>query len=70
MKGASLLMISLRNVVCGDHYARSHRDRDKAIAAAYASRGYSMKAIGEHFGLHYSMVSRIVKSESDAKFKT
>ena len=27
---------------------------------AYASGGYSMKAIGKHFGLHYSRVSRIV----------
>ena len=53
-----------------DHYAKAHRDRDKAIAAAYASGGYSMKTIGEHFGLHYSMVSRILKRELDSRFKT
>ena len=29
-----------------------------------------MKVIGDHFGLHYSMVSRIVKKAVDSKFKT
>lgn len=43
-----------------EHYAKTNRDRDKAITAAYRSGGYSMKAIGDYFGLHYSMVSRIV----------
>jgi REP element-mobilizing transposase RayT len=52
------------------HYAKANRDRDSAITAAYDSGGYSMKAIGEHFGLHYSMVSRIVKKRSDSRFKT
>ena len=51
-------------------YARRHRDRNDAITAAYLEGGYTMKAIGEHFGLHYSMVSRIVKAEVDAKNKT
>lgn len=27
---------------------------------AYASGGYGMKQIEEHFGLHYSRVSRII----------
>ncbi len=53
-----------------DHYAKVNRDRDKAIAAAYCSGGYSMKAIGEHFGLGYSMVSRIIKRVGDSRFKT
>jgi putative transposase len=52
------------------HYAKVNRDRDKAIVAAYASGGYSMKAIGDHFGLHYSMVSRIVRRGSDFQVKT
>ena len=52
-----------------DRYAQLRRDRDKAIAAAYASGGYTMKEIGDYFGLHYSMVSRTVKSESDSSFK-
>ena len=46
-------------------YAQSHGDRDEAITAAYASGGYSMKAIADHFGLHYSMVSRIVKRKAN-----
>ncbi|SFN01079.1 REP-associated tyrosine transposase [Dokdonella immobilis] len=51
-------------------YAKAHRDRDHAIAAAYASGGYSMKTIGDHFGLHYSMVSRVIKKSRDSRFKT
>lgn len=45
-----------------EHYAKLHRNRDEAIAAAYASGGYSMKAIGDHFGLGYSMVSRVIRN--------
>lgn len=48
-------------------YFAKHADRDKAIAAAYSSGGYSLKAIGDHIGLHYSRVSRIVRG---AKGKT
>ena len=44
-----------------EHYAKVGSDRDDAINAAYRSGGYSMKSIGDHFGLHYSMVSRIIK---------
>jgi REP element-mobilizing transposase RayT len=51
------------------HYAKAISDRDKAIAAAYASGGYSMKAIGDHFGLHYSMVSRIIQKETNSKVR-
>lgn len=53
-----------------EHYAAVNRDRDKAIAAAYRSGGYSMKKIGEHFELSYSMVSRIVKRELHSRFNT
>jgi len=42
-------------------------NRDNAIASAYASGGYSMRTIGDYFGLHYSRVSRIV---GKAKGKT
>ena len=52
------------------HYAKVNRDRDASIVEAYRSGGYSMKVIGDHFGLHYSMVSRIVKKAVDSKFKT
>lgn len=40
--------------------------RDEAIARAYASGGYTLSEIGEHFGLHYSRVSRIVKQHEAA----
>ena len=42
------------------HYSTRFKDRDAAIVAAYASGGYSMKEIGDHFGLHYSYISRII----------
>jgi hypothetical protein len=55
-------------------YARQHPQRDRAIAAAYASGGYTMQDIGDYFGLHYSRVSKIVRAESQyrsrAKGKT
>ncbi len=44
--------------------------RDEAIAQAYASGGYSLKEIGNHFNLHYSRVSRIVQKSKQAKNKT
>jgi len=50
-------------------YERQAMDRDEAIALAYASGGYSMKKIGEYFGLHYSRISRILKARQ-AKRKT
>ncbi len=34
--------------------------RDSAIVQAYASGAYTLKEIGDYFGLHYSRVSRIV----------
>lgn len=53
-----------------EHYAQSCVSRDEAIAMAYASGGYGMKQIGEHFGLHYSRVSRIINEWDKAKGKT
>ena len=41
-------------------YEKRHKYRDEAIQAAYNSGGYTLKALGEYFGLHYSMISRIV----------
>jgi len=43
--------------------------RDEAIVTAYASGGYSMKEVGEYFGLHYSRISRLLK-EAKAISKT
>jgi REP element-mobilizing transposase RayT len=45
-------------------------ERDEAILRAYASGGYSLQEIGDHFDLHYSRVSRIVKKRRMAKDKT
>ena len=53
-----------------DHYARKHPDCNEAIMQAYASGGYGMKEIGDHFGLHYSRVSRIIAQMERAKEKT
>ncbi|HEU0197843.1 MAG TPA: transposase, partial [Nevskiaceae bacterium] len=53
-------------------YAAEAENRDAAIAAAYASGGYSMREVGEYFGLHYSRVSRILNRSrrNEAKGKT
>lgn len=42
------------------HYSSGDSGRDDAIVEAYASGGYSMKEIGDHFGIHYSYVSKII----------
>ena len=48
-------------------YVQSSKSRNAAIVDAYASGGYSMKAVGDYFGLHYSTVSGII---SNHKSKT
>jgi REP element-mobilizing transposase RayT len=53
-----------------EHFSTTCCDRDVAIAQAYASGGYSMKQIGEHFGLHYSYISRIINRSRRARRKT
>lgn len=45
------------------YYESSNPDRDIAIVNAYASGGYSMKQVGDYFGVHYSRVSRIIKAK-------
>ena len=37
------------------------KDRHRAMALAFLTGAYSMKEIGEHFGVHYSTVSRAVR---------
>ena len=44
--------------------------REEGIALAYASGAYGMKEIGDHYGLHYSRISRILKEHRLAKNKT
>ena len=41
--------------------------RNEAIRRAYASGGYTLNAIGDHFGLHFSRVSRIVSAGAKSK---
>ncbi len=41
-------------------YFQKHPDRDSAVFEAFRSGGYSMREIGDHVGLHYSTISRIV----------
>jgi len=43
------------------HYAKRYDDQEQAMAAAYLSGGYTMKAIADEFGVHYATVSRAVK---------
>jgi len=51
-------------------FTRKYSDRNQAIAMAYQSGGYSLKTIGEYFGLHYSRVSRVIAAAEKAKGKT
>ena len=44
--------------------------RDKAIRAAWRSGAYGLAEIAEHFGLHYSWVSRIANAKNKTKNKT
>jgi len=44
-------------------YEQRSSSRDDALKLAYASGGYSMKELGNYFGLHYSRVSRIINSK-------
>ncbi|MGB5833984.1 MAG: addiction module toxin RelE, partial [Thiohalocapsa sp.] len=48
-------------------YRRDHRQRNDAIVAAYRSGGYTLRDIGDFFGLHYSRVSKIVQAADAAR---
>jgi transposase len=39
---------------------------EAAMAAAYASGGYTMDQIAAYFGVHYSSVSRAVTAQNQA----
>ena len=43
-------------------YDEQSQDRNEAIITAYKSGGYTLKEIGDYFGLHYSTVSGIIKN--------
>ena len=44
-------------------YESLSNDRNMAITRAYKSGGYTLKEIGDYFGLHYSSVSGIIKNQ-------
>ncbi len=44
-----------------EEFQRQYPDRIEAMAQAYRSGGYTLKAIADYFGVHYSTVSRAVK---------
>ena len=52
------------------HYETQATTRDEAIMLTYANGGYSMKEIGDYYGIHYSRVSRIINGRAIAKDKT
>ncbi len=45
-----------------DFYETKFKDEKQAIYQAYLSGGYTLKELGDHFGKHYTTISRIVKS--------
>ncbi|MEE8283765.1 MAG: helix-turn-helix domain-containing protein [Alphaproteobacteria bacterium] len=46
--------------------AQSSHDSHEAMARAYLAGGATMKAIAEHFGVHYATVSRAVRRHGSA----
>lgn len=53
-----------------DYYSSNFSDRNMGIINAYQSGGYSMKEVGDHFGVHYSSVSKIIKQSMNSQLKT
>jgi REP element-mobilizing transposase RayT len=51
-------------------YFQKHKNRDTAIFEAYRTGRYSMREIGDHAGLHYSRISRIIRLTEIARDKT
>ena len=47
--------------------AYSRRERNKAIYTAHIDHGYTLKEIGDHVGLHYASISRIIVNEGRQK---
>jgi putative transposase len=60
--GVSEIPVKQRSVtpLTVDEYQQQLLSRNEAIIKACKSGGYTMKQIGEHFKVHYSLVSRIV----------
>ncbi len=47
--------------------ARKYRDRNEAMAAAWATGGYSYAEIARHFGVHFTTVGRAVRAARQAR---
>jgi len=43
-------------------YQSNNQSRDVAIRQAFSSGGYTLRTLADHFGLHYSTVSRILNT--------
>jgi putative transposase len=43
------------------HFQTKYEDTNIAIKEAYLTGGHTMKEIGQHFGKHYTTISRIIK---------
>ena len=51
-------------------YIDTARSRNEGIYLAYRSGAYTMKAISDDLGLHYSTVSKVIKAFENSRFKT
>ena len=49
------------------YYEKKYKSRNQAIIEAFATGGFTLKELGEHFNRHYSTISRIVKLKENAK---
>lgn len=47
-------------------YVDDSATRNGSIARAFQSGGYTMKAIADYFGLHYSSVSKIIQAHRNS----
>ncbi|MBI3343674.1 MAG: transposase [Gammaproteobacteria bacterium] len=43
------------------YFAERYKERDESMAQAYFSGHYTLEQVGEHFGVSYATVSRVVK---------
>lgn len=48
-----------------DYYEGKYPDRKEAMIQAYLSGQFTLREVGDHFGMHYSTVSRAVKEFLD-----
>lgn len=53
-----------------EDYFTQTPSRNEGIYRAYQSGGYSMKAIADAIGFHYSSVSKVIKSYENSRFET